>query len=75
MWSTYDELQVFIDASGGKVSGGSCQAIVSGEVVRVCATSMVAMILWGKSLRVKGSLTYIHTLPLNFLFCDWFFSK
>ena len=25
--------------------------------------------------KTRGSLNGIHTLPLNFLFCDWFFSK
>ena len=53
MWSTYDELHFFIDASGGYVSGGFCQAMVSGEVARVCVTSTVAMVLWGKSLKGK----------------------
>ena len=33
------------------MSGGLCQAMVSGEVARVCVTSLVAMVLWGKLLR------------------------
>ena len=53
MWSTYDELQFFIDATGGYVSGGFCQAMVSGGVARVSVTSVVAMVLWGKSLKGK----------------------